>query len=115
MGFNWEKYESGGDYITAAEKKALAESGAPFGITGVIERESRFEHDAEFLLRLDVPDGIDGVEGGERALTFAKGSGADSRDAMLSGMVDYFDNPEADDIQAKLEKFGRAYLLKAAS
>ncbi len=113
MGFNWDKYDTGsGDFISAAEKKALADSGAPFAITGVVERESRFEHDTEFVIKIVVPDGVDGVEAGERALTFARGTGAESRDRTLAGMIEYFEQDGADDIPAKLAKVGRAWLVR---
>lgn len=115
MGFDWDKYDTGaGDFITAAEKKALAESGAPFAITNVVERESRFEHDYEYVLKIIVPEGVEGVEPGERALTFAKGTGATSRDNALSGMIQYFGEPGSDDIAAKLVKKGRAWFVEAA-
>lgn len=117
MGFDWDKYDSGGDggFISAAEKKALAESGAPFAIAGVTERESRFEHDYEFVIKIVVPEGIEGVEPGERALTFAKGTGAESRDRTLTGMVEYFGEKGADDIEARLTKVGRAWFVKPVS
>jgi hypothetical protein len=114
MGFNWDKYDTGGDFISAAEKRALAESGAPFAITAVAERESRFEHDTEYVIKIVVPEGVEGVEAGERALTFAKGTGAESRDRALAGMIEYFDEDGADDIEAKLVKVGRAWFVKAA-
>lgn len=113
MGFNWDKYDTGGgDFVSAAEKKALAESGAPFTITGVMERESRFEHDSEFVIKILVPEGVEDVEDGERILTFARGTGAESRDRTLTGMIEYFDEEDADDIEAKLEKVGRAWFVK---
>ncbi len=114
-GFDWSKFDTGagGDFISATEKKALADSGAPFTITNVKERESRFEHDTEFVIDIVVPEGVDDVEAGERALTFAKGTGAESRDATLTGMIAYFENG-GDDIEAKLIKVGRAWLIKAA-
>lgn len=113
MGFDFSKYDSGGDFITAAEKKALAESGAPFTITGVSERESRFEHDTEFAIKIEVPEGVEDVDPGERVLTFAKGTGAESRDRMLAGMIAHFD-AGGDDIKAKLVKVGRAWLIRPA-
>src|SRR5680860_1100990 len=103
MGFNWDKYDTVGSFISAEEKALLAESGAPFSVTGVVERESRFEHDTEFVIKIIVPEGIEDVEPGERALTFAKGTGAESRDRTLTGMIEYFDEDDADDIMAKLE------------
>lgn len=114
-GFDWSKFDTGGggDFISAAEKKALAESGAAFTITAVKERESRFEHDTEFVISIVVPEGVEGVEPGDRALTFAKDTGADSRDRALTGMIEHFAN-DGDDIEAKLTKVGRAWLIKAA-
>jgi hypothetical protein len=115
MGFNWDKYDTGGgDFISAAEKRALAEQGVPFSILNVVERESRFEHDSEFVIKIVVPEGVEGVEPGERALTFAKGTGAESRDRTLEGMMEHFGEDGADEIEAKLAKVGRAWLIKAA-
>jgi len=114
-GFDWSQFDTGagGDFVSAAEKKALAESGAPFTITGVSERESRFEHDFEFVIDIVVPEGVEGVEPGDRALTFAKDTGADSRDRTLSGMIEHFKGG-GDDIEAKLVKQGRAWFVRAA-
>lgn len=114
MGFNWDKYDTGGSYISAAEKQALMECGVPFNITGVVERDGNFEHKREFAIKIIVPEGVEGVDPGERVLTFAKGSGATSRDATLEGMVAHFDADGADEIPAKLVKVGRAWLIKAA-
>lgn len=114
MSFDWDRYDTGGDYISAAEKAVLAETGAPFNVCGVVERDGKFESDREFAIKIVVPDHIPGVAPGERVMTFAKGSGADSRDAMLTGMIAYFDGPGADEIPAKLTKVGRAWLVKPA-
>jgi hypothetical protein len=35
VGFDFDKYDSGGAYLGAAEKKAVAEAGIPFVITAV--------------------------------------------------------------------------------
>lgn len=113
--FDFSKYDAGGAYISASEKAALADTGAPFNIVGVIEREGKFESKREYLVKIIIPEGVEGVEAGERSLTFAKGSGADSRDALLEGMMGYFDGDDADEIPAKLVKVGRAWLIKAAS
>jgi hypothetical protein len=39
MGFDFQKYEGGGAYLAAAEKKAVAEAGIPFVIKSVKEGE----------------------------------------------------------------------------
>lgn len=116
MGFDWDKYDTGGgDFIGAPEKNALKDSGAPFTITGVTERESRWEHEAEYVIKVVIPEGVEDVEPGERLLTFAKGTGAESRDRTLTGMVEYFKEDDADDIEAKLTKVGRAWFVKPVS
>lgn len=114
MGFNWDEYDNGGggDFITAIEKNALKDTGAPFNIMGVSERPSRFEHEAEFVLRIVVPEGVEGVAPGDRVLTFPKGTNVGSRDAVLSGMVGYFKEPDSDEIPAKLVKEGKAWLIR---
>ena len=117
MGFDFSKYDSGslgGPFITASEKVALASTGAPFHITRVSERASRFEHDTEYVLSCVIPEGVPGVDPGERTLTFPKGSNVGSRDALLAGMVDYFGGDDADDIPVVLTKAGKAYLIEAA-
>lgn len=116
MGFDWDKYDGGGggDFISAAEKKALAEAGAVFQITGVKERASRFEHDFEFVVDVLIPDGVEGVEPGERVFTFAKDSGAVGRDNALTGMIKHFTEEGGDDIDAKLAKIKRAWVLQGA-
>lgn len=116
MGFDWDKYDNGtgGDFITAGEKNALKDTGAPFNILGVSERPSRFEHDAEYVIRIVVPDGVDGVAPGDRTLTFPKGTNVGSRDALLSGMIEHFATKGADELPAKLVKDGKAWLIRPA-
>lgn len=114
MGFNWDKHEMGGKFIGADEKAALKESGAPFNITGVAEVDGKFEHKREFHIKVIIPEGVDGVEAGDRTLTFAKGSGATSRDGMLEDMIRHFDE-DGDELPAKLVQVGRAWLIKAAN
>jgi hypothetical protein len=70
-------------------------------------RGTRFGHGSEYVVRAIVPGG------GERVLIFGRGS-AHSRDRMLDGMIEYFDEDGADEIPAKLVKVGRTWLIKRA-
>jgi hypothetical protein len=131
VGFNWDDYKGGGNYISAAEKKALADSGMPFTVTAVRGPiEKGFEKPAmELDITVPNPEGRDDEE---RCLSFAYGSGAESRDRMLAGLKAYFKGVEAvaadpengieavagvapgDPVTAKVIKVGRAYFLEPA-
>ena len=110
MGFDFEKYESGGNYISGAEKKVLAENGIPFVVTGIKERE-KFDQE-HYELAVLVPNPESGEEE-ERTLSFPKGSGADSRDSMLAAMKTHIEET-GEQVAAKVKKIGRAYFLEAA-
>lgn len=131
MGFDWDDYKGGGNYISAAEKKALAQSGIPFTVTAVRGPiEKGFERPA-FDLDIIVPDPESG-EDEERCLSFPYGSGAESRDRMLKGIQVYLkgvEGVEADEengveavaavppgepLKAKVVQIGRAYFLEPA-
>lgn len=112
MGFDWDKHESsGGNFITASEKKALAENGIPFTINA-ISIKHKFENE-HYELAITVPNPEDG-ENEERTLSFPIGTGAESRDSMLAGMKEYLDGDGSEPVQAKLEKIGRGYYLRQA-
>lgn len=112
MAFDWEKYESGGgNYITAAEKSAMAEAGAVFTITA-IRRTKKFEGEHyELAILVD----LDGGGEVERTLSFTIGSGAESRDRLLAGLSEYLDSPDGDDVRATIYKVGRPYLIRKAA
>lgn len=111
MSFDFDKYQSGGNFISAAEKKVLAENGIPFDVTTVRGPVHKFDNEA-YELAVVVPDPETG-ETEERTLSFAIGSGAESRDAMLKGMQEYL-KEGGEPVTAKLVKIGRAYFLEAA-
>ena len=110
MGFDFEKYQSGGNYVSGAEKKVLAENGIPFAITRVRETE-KFDSE-HFELSVLLPNPESGEEE-ERTLSFPKGSGADSRDSMLAAMKTHIEET-GEQVAAKVKKIGRAYFLEAA-
>ena len=111
MSFDWSKYESsGGNFITAAEKKVLAENGIPFAVTAIAEKE-KFEK-LHYELSITVPNPETG-EDEERTLSFPIGSGAESRDATLAGLKRHLDEG-GEEVKAKVTKIGRAYFLAQA-
>jgi hypothetical protein len=110
LGFDFDAYAGGGHYISAAEKKALAENGIPFVIQGVRQVHKFDNENYELTILCPNPET---AEDEERVLSFPIGSGAESRDRMIAGMVKHFDEG-GEDIAAKLDKVGRAYFLVAA-
>lgn len=120
MGFDFKKYDTGGAWLNAAEKKAIAEAGIPFVITGV--REGEYEGEPRYVLNVTVPNPESGDDE-ERLLAFPIGSGVESRDNMLKALMAYLtvddegknaegDTPE--EVKAKLEKVGRSYIIREA-
>jgi hypothetical protein len=110
LSFDFDKYQSGGNFISAAEKKVLAENGIPFVITA-IRQVHKFDNE-NYELSIVVPNPETGDDE-ERTLSFPIGSGAESRDAMLHGMKEYLAG-EGEEVKAKLTKVGRAYFLVSA-
>ena len=110
MGFDFDKYQTGGNYISAAEKKVLAENGIPFAVTAV-RQVHKFDNE-NYELSITVPNPETG-EDEERTLSFPIGSGAESRDAMLHGLKKYLEET-GEAVKAKVIKIGRAYFLEAA-
>jgi len=111
LSFDFDKYAGGGHYISAAEKKVLADNGIPFVIKAVRGPVHKFENEA-FELTVDVPNPETGDEE-ERVLSFTIGSGAESRDRMIAGMAEHFEGG-GEAIKAKVEKVGRAFFLAPA-
>lgn len=111
MGFDWDKYQGGGNYISAAEKKVLAENGIPFVISGVSVKE-KFEGE-HYELAVRVPDPETGDDE-DRTLSFPIGTGAESRDSMLAGLKKYLEENEGEEVRAKVTKIGRAFFLEQA-
>jgi hypothetical protein len=110
LGFDWDAYKGGGNYITAAEKKVLADNGIPFTITA-IRQVHKFDNE-NYELTVMVPDPETG-EPEERVLSFPIGTGAESRDRTIAGMVRHLEE-SGESIDAKVEKIGRGYFLTAA-
>lgn len=108
MGFDFDAYKGGGDYISAAEKKVLAEEGIPFTVTA-IRRTFKFDNE-HYELTILAPDPETGDES-ERVLSFPIGSGAESRDRLIAGMSEYLSENAGETVKAKVEKIGRAYFL----
>lgn len=109
--FDFAAYSGGsGSYITAAEKQVIAENGIPFQITA-IRKVFKFEKD-HYDLSILLPNPANAEEE-DRVLSFAIGSGAESRDASLAGLEKHFDDGGEPKL-AKLEKIGRGYYLRNA-
>lgn len=112
MGFDFDKFQSStGRFVSAPEKKALADNGIPFTILAM-RQVHKFDNE-NYELTINMPDPETG-ENEERVLSFPIGSGAESRDAMLAAMAEHLDANAGEAIEAKLEKVGRGYYLRAA-
>lgn len=111
MGFDFSKYEGGGAYLNAAEKKAVAEAGIPFVIKAV--KEGEYDGAPRYVCTIDVPNPETG-ETEERLLAFPIGSGVESRDSMLKALMAYLEEDGADEVKAKLDKVGRSYIIRQA-
>lgn len=111
MSFDWSKYESsGGSFISADEKKVLAENGIPFTVTAIVEKEKFDKLNYELTITVPNPETGDDEE---RILSFPIGSGAESRDATLTGLKKYLDEG-GEAVKAKVTKIGRAYFVTQA-
>src|SRR4051812_28380564 len=109
MSTKFEFPESGGDFVSGAEKRVIAEEGIPFQITAVQKRVGRFG--PEFALTILLPDPATGSEA-ERVLTFSDTSDKEkptSRDQTLNAIQAHFDEhgEEADAPLAKLNWVGQ--------
>lgn len=112
---------SGGDWVSASEKAVLMEQGIPITITDVVDDDEN-RYGPRFAVFALVPDPESGEET-ERKLGFAKvtrdddgnvESGVESRDRMLIQMQAYLARDDAQPVQVKLEKVGRAILIRQA-
>lgn len=111
VGFDFAKYDTGGAYINAAEKKAIAEAGIPVTINSV--REGDYKGEPRYVLSVTVPNPETGDDE-ERLLAFPIGSGVESRDSMLKALAEYLDGADAEPVKAKIELKGKSYLLREA-
>jgi len=110
----WDEYkELGGSYINADEKKVIMDNGIPLRVVAVIQEETNQFNQPRFVLQVIVPNPETG-EDETRKLAFPYGSGAESRDRMLAGMMEYLGANDGEEIAVKLEKQGRAYFLRQA-
>lgn len=112
---------SGGSWIKADEKAVLMEQGIPFQITA-IEDDDENRYGPRFVAFVLVPNPETGDEE-ERKLGFPKverdGEGAviggvESRDRMLVQMQEYLSRDNAEPVLVKLEKVGRAIIIRQA-
>lgn len=102
----------GGNYVAADEKDVLIENGIPFKVTGVVfEEEGKFGD--RYVIRIDLPNPENGEEE-ERLMSFGAGS-VESRDRMLRAMMAYLEDADAEPPEVKLEKIGRAVLIRNAA
>jgi hypothetical protein len=109
----WDEYkEVGGNFIKAAEKKILMDEGVPFPITAVVEDQAN-KYGPRYVAKVVIPEGVDGVDAGERALAFPIGT-VESRDRMLNQMTAYLDREDADDVVVKLEQVGQSIIIRQA-
>lgn len=97
-----------GSFVSSDEKAALAASGTPLVASTISLREGRFGD--EYVVAVDVPDDETG-EPEQRVLTFPIGS-VQSRDAALKRMEEYLRQEDAEPVSFKIEKAGRAYVLR---
>ncbi len=112
MGFDFSKYDSGGDWIKAAEKKVIAESGIPVRVIKIVEEEENRFDQPRFVLTVEVPDPETG-EDAERKIGFPIGSGVESRDRLLYALMAHIDETN-EQVDVKFEKIGQSYLIRSA-
>lgn len=111
MGFDFDAYKGGGNFISAAEKKVITENGIPLTVTAVRGPMQKFDNEA-FELDVLAPNPESG-EDEERVLSFPYGSGAESRDRLLKGLQEYLQGG-GDPVVVKVTKIGRAFFLEQA-
>jgi hypothetical protein len=106
-----EYTEIRGNFIGADEKQVLIDEGIPFQITAIqFDEENKFG--PRYVAGVLVPDPANGEEE-ERLISFPKGT-VDSRDRMLAQMTDYLARDDAQPVLVKLEKAGKAILIRQA-
>lgn len=101
--------EGGAAFLSKEEKAALVKSGKTISITNVYAFTDTGQYPGPaFRITLD-------VDGEDRAVTFKRNSGVDSRDRMLAAMCDYFAEDGAVPVEVTLVKAGNAFLFKDAN
>jgi len=114
--FDWGAYKGGGLYLSADEKAALIEGEVEFQISGVRdEPDNSFNGKPapRFVTEVVLPNPLTG-EDEDRLIGFPVGSGVDSRDNQLEGMLDYFKSGGAP-LDVVLYKGGNAILIRPAN
>jgi hypothetical protein len=113
--FDWSAYKGGGLYLSADEKAALIEGEVEFQITGVRDDAGNTFNGKpapRFVVEVVLPNPLSG-EDEERLIGFPVGSGVQSRDNQLEGMLDYFQSGGAA-LDVVLYKGGNAILIRPA-
>lgn len=108
----WDEYkEIGGNFIKAEEKQILMDNGIPLRVLGVIEDQAN-RYGPCYVMQVEAPNPETG-EDEERAIGFPIGT-VESRDRMLSQMIEYLARQDAEDVVVKLERAGRSILIRQA-
>lgn len=108
----WDEYkEIGGNFIKAEEKAVIIENGIPLVVLGVVEDQHN-QFGPRYVAQVEAPNPETG-EDEERCVSFPIGT-VESRDRMLSQMAEYIDANPGEQITVKLEKVGRAILVRQA-
>lgn len=111
LGFFDTFQEVGGNFVGAEEKAVLIENGIPLTVLAVVMDEQN-KYGPRFVAKCLVPNPTT-AQPEERSISFPVGS-VDSRDRMLTAMSEWLrENPE-ESVTVKLEKAGRAILLRKA-
>lgn len=106
----WDSYEDigGGNWVSAEEKKVMAEEGIPLTITGVVDDDGN-KYGARYVVKFNSPDPETGEEE-ERNLGLQKDV-VDSRDRFLKQAQEYL-RGGGEPITAKLAIVGRSYVFQ---
>lgn len=108
----WDEYkEIGGNFIKADEKDVLMENGIPLTVLEIADDQHN-QYGPRYVAKVTVPNPETG-EDEERAIAFPQGT-VESRDRMLSQMMEYLERDDADEVSVKLEKVGRSILIRQA-
>lgn len=110
MGF-WDEYdEPVGSWVKADEKAVIIDNGIPFRITSVVKGD--YQGEPRYVVGALVPHPETG-EDEERLFGFPIGT-VESRDRMLTQMGEYLGREDAEPVAVKLEKSGKAHLIRQA-
>jgi hypothetical protein len=108
----WDEYEEiGGNFIGADEKRVLMDAGIPMTVQSIVEDQHN-QYGPRYVAKVVVPNPETG-EDEERAISFPIGT-VESRDRMLSQMIEYLGREDAEQVAVKLEQVGRSILVRQA-